>query len=609
MANVLHSLKSIFIRKGPAESIFYLLRPYKLLALLAVLSLTAYALMEGVTIALAYIVLSQTLTNGLPASGGSSAINSIMSFIARGFGSSDLFLVSCALLIISYFLKACLSFLSQFSAFYLSSIVKKDLHNKIFGSFLNSDYPFFFNHKHGWLMHRAITVPLDTSMLLDYIPRIAVNGLRIAVIMATLFLISPRVTIFIIALGFSYIFVTKFIGQKVSYGLGKEKVLELQKQNELASEAFTGIKQIKIFMFVNAWLEKFMASALKYSKLEIKEAAWIILPPAAIEFIIISSLTALLMIAKMRFASSFVAFLPMIAIFGYSIQRIVPCFNLLGAQMVSFFGLLPTAEAAHDVLTKRDEARDGTIKLDNLKDSISFRDVCFSYPGRDRLFNGLTFELRKGTTVALVGSSGSGKSTIADLITRLLRVSGGKITIDGIDINDIRISSWLGRIGLVTQDSFIFHGTVKENIALGVSDIDMASVINAAKEANAHEFISAFPQGYDTVVGDRGIKLSGGQRQRIAIARAVFRKPDILILDEATNSLDSISEAAVQRAIDNSARGRTVIIIAHKISAIKHADKILVLKDGKISEEGRHEELMKRRGFYHDLHETGKITT
>lgn len=596
-----------FMKKNTTQAIMYLLRPYRLLLVAVFASLVIYAFMEGITIALTYTVLNQTLGAAV-SSGANSRILSIVQAISSAFSINDIFIMSCVLLIISYLLKTIASFLSQFSGFYFSSIIKRDLHNRIFGKFLNAEYPFFFEHKHGWLMHRTNTIPSEASVFFDYIPRIAVNALRIAVIMATLFFISPFVTMFIMALAVVYYFVTKVIGGKISYSLGKEKVNELQNQNELAAEAFTGIKQIKVFMYIDTWIDRFKASAARYSKLSINEAAWLIIPQAMIEFIVMSSLLIFLVVAKIRYAGGFVAILPLIAIFGYSVQRIIPCFNSMGVQLISFFGLLPVVEVAHKILTAPEQISDGTVEVEKFSNKISFRKVSFSYSGRESLFKDLAFDINKGSTVAIVGSSGIGKSTIVDLLTRLLRPSEGSICIDGTDLNAVRISSWLDRIGLVTQDNFMFHGTIKENIALASKDINMEAVVRAANEASAHEFISEFPQGYDTIVGDRGVKLSGGQRQRIAIARAVYRDPELLILDEATNALDSVSETLVQRAIDKSAKGRTVIIVSHKLSAIMHADKIMVIHNGKVSEEGRHSELIGKKGLYHELYSTNKIT-
>jgi len=207
-----------------------------------------------------------------------------------------------------------------------------------------------------------------------------------------------------------------------------------------------------------------------------------------------------------------------------------------------------------------------------------------------------------GKTTAIVGPSGSGKSTMVDLVIRLFDPTAGRITVDGVDLQAYDVTSWLNAIGFVSQDTFIFHGSIQENIGFSRPDATFEEIVEAAKLANAHAFISAMPEGYETVVGDRGVKLSGGQRQRIAIARAILRDPQILILDEATSALDTMSERQVQKAIEQVSRNRTVIVVAHRLSTVMSADKIVVLDSGKVVEEGTHRELTARQGLYWRLY-------
>jgi subfamily B ATP-binding cassette protein MsbA len=200
--------------------------------------------------------------------------------------------------------------------------------------------------------------------------------------------------------------------------------------------------------------------------------------------------------------------------------------------------------------------------------------------------------------VALVGPSGAGKSTIVDMIARFHDPDAGRVTIDGTDLRDLRLSSLRSLLGIVTQETILFHDTIRSNIAFADADPDEERVIEAAKAANAHDFITAAPRGYDTVVGERGVRLSGGERQRLSIARAIYRNPEILIFDEATSSLDTESEAKVQEAIDRLMQGRTAVVIAHRLSTIRHADRIIVLERGRLVESGGHEELLARGGVY-----------
>ncbi|MEL6671663.1 MAG: ATP-binding cassette domain-containing protein, partial [Bacteroidota bacterium] len=231
---------------------------------------------------------------------------------------------------------------------------------------------------------------------------------------------------------------------------------------------------------------------------------------------------------------------------------------------------------------------------------IRFEDIHFSYPNHPVL-HGVSFSVKKGQTVALVGPSGAGKSTLVDLIPRFYDPAGGSILIDGKDIRQVKIADLRALIGNVTQEGILFHDTVFANIAYGQPETALEKVMEAAKMAHAHEFIQELPEGYQTVIGERGTALSGGQRQRLSIARAILRDPDVLILDEATSNLDTASERLVQDALTALMEDRTSIVIAHRLSTILQADEILVLEAGKIIERGRHQDLLLQNGLYRTL--------
>jgi len=242
-----------------------------------------------------------------------------------------------------------------------------------------------------------------------------------------------------------------------------------------------------------------------------------------------------------------------------------------------------------------------------LKDSIEFKDVHFTYPETEaEILHGISMKVKAGQTVAIVGESGSGKSTLMDLLARFFSPTGGSILIDGEDINNFKVYDHRKRIGIVTQEIFLFHGTIKENIAYGKPEYSVSDVEKAAKLANAHDFIMELPDGYDTVIGTGGFTLSGGQRQRIAISRALLRNPEILILDEATSALDTESERLVQNALERLFMNRTTFVIAHRLSTIEKADFIVVISGGKIADTGTHEDLIKRKGLYAKLQEISR---
>jgi subfamily B ATP-binding cassette protein MsbA len=245
---------------------------------------------------------------------------------------------------------------------------------------------------------------------------------------------------------------------------------------------------------------------------------------------------------------------------------------------------------------------EGKVEIDNFRDRIEYRNVSFTYTGKEDVLRGIDLTIRYGEIVAIVGVSGAGKSTLADLLPRFYPVTSGTILLDGTDINDIKLSSLRSMMGIVTQETILFNDTVFNNIAYGMESCTREAVVEAAQAANAHSFISEMEKGYDTEIGDRGVQLSGGQRQRLAIARALLKNPQILILDEATSSLDVESEALVQEAIDHLVQGRTTLVIAHRLSTVKNADKIVVLRDGRISQMGKHEELINEDGTYRKLY-------
>jgi subfamily B ATP-binding cassette protein MsbA len=301
-------------------------------------------------------------------------------------------------------------------------------------------------------------------------------------------------------------------------------------------------------------------------------------------------------------ASEFIAF---IAIFSQVIRpakAIVIASGNIQQGRAAGERILEILEAPEKVADKP-----GAIQMPVFRNSIEFRNVAFKYDEAVILSN-INFSIQKGKKVALIGPSGVGKSTIADLIPRFYDVTEGQILIDGRDVREFKMESLRSQMSIVTQEIILFNDTVFNNIALGHPDAKMEDVIKAARIANAHEFIIHTEQGYDTIIGDRGIRLSGGQRQRLSIARAVFKNPSILILDEATSALDTESEQSVQLALDNLMEGRTTLVIAHRLSTIKDADEILIMKDGEIIERGTHLNLLKQESTYRKLTQLQKIS-
>jgi ATP-binding cassette subfamily B protein len=285
----------------------------------------------------------------------------------------------------------------------------------------------------------------------------------------------------------------------------------------------------------------------------------------------------------------------------FLIQRLLWPLTRLGETFDQYQRAMASTTRVMNLLDTPIAIRTGNISLPQVKGELEFENVNFAYNGRNSVIENLSLHIPAGKTIAIVGSTGSGKSTLVKLLLRLYEVQSGTISLDGVDIRELDFKNLRSHIGLVSQDVFLFHGTVGENISYGTITANDNEIIAAAKIAEAHEFIKELPQGYETIVGERGQKLSGGQRQRIAIARAVLKNPPILILDEATSAVDNETEAAIQRSLEKITANRTTIAIAHRLSTVRNADRIYVMEYGKLVEQGTHEQLLAQQKIYASL--------
>ena len=380
-----------------------------------------------------------------------------------------------------------------------------------------------------------------------------------------------------------------------------------ESQNILITEMINGIKQIKVFLAEKRWTSKFYRAMDSYFKLAKKDTLWMNMPISVLEVFALVTLSIFLIFVRKFSPQSLVSNLPLLAVFAYAFQRVMPSLSLITNLRMQIMGGLPILEALRSVIDERmSYLKDGTRILESFNENIEFRNVSFSYPGRPEALHNISLTLEKNKCAAIVGQSGSGKTTLVNLLIRLFDPTEGAILVDSIDLKDYKKDSWLTRIGFVSQDTFIFHASVRDNIAFGLGEVSMEDIMDASKTANAHDFIAALPERYDTVVGERGMKLSGGEQQRIAIARAILRKPQILIFDEATSALDNVSQLLIQNAINKIVKDHTVILIAHRLSTIINADKIIVLDAGRIKETGNHSELIAKEGYYRKLYNNEK---
>lgn len=366
-------------------------------------------------------------------------------------------------------------------------------------------------------------------------------------------------------------------------------------------ESVSGIKVIKAYTAVDYIKNKFFEINRAYSKIVRSMARRQQLASPTSEFLGVTAMCALLLfggklvIGESLTGSEFIAYIAIFSQITRPMRSFTDSFANINQGIAAGERVLKLLDTKSNIVEKPD-----AVELKEFEKGISFRDVRFSYEVRE-VIKGINFTVNKGQTVALVGGSGGGKTTISDLIPRFYDIQSGSISIDGYDIRDYKIESMRSHIGVVSQDTVLFNDTIEGNIRMGKRNATMEEIIAAAKIANAHDFIMETDNGYQTNIGDRGMKLSGGQRQRLSIARAVLKNPSILILDEATSALDTESEKLVQDALDTLLVGRTSIVIAHRLSTVYNADKIFVVEQGEIVEEGTHDELMELEGVYHKL--------
>jgi len=381
--------------------------------------------------------------------------------------------------------------------------------------------------------------------------------------------------------------------------------------NQVLQEAIAGHQVVKAFGAEKYESRRFQAAGERLLRTNLRYVLIQGIPSPFIELMGAATFVGLLWFGREEIknhvleAEAFISFLAALLFLYEPVKRITNLHNI-------FQQALGASEKVFAYLDEPEEIEDtpGAWKIEKFRDRIAFEDVSFRYPSANGMqLDGVSLEIRAGEVVALVGSSGAGKTTLASLVPRFRDVIAGAVKIDGIDVRELGLASLRDKISVVAQETFLFNDTVANNIAYGMGGTDgtkkydRARLIQASEAALAHEFIEKLPQGYETVIGDRGVKLSGGQRQRLAIARAILKNSPILILDEATSHLDTESEMLVQRALANLMTGRTVIVIAHRISTIRRADKIVVLDRGRIVEIGSHEELIHHGGIYHRLHE------
>ena len=481
----------------------------------------------------------------------------------------------------------------------------RDLRNKLYSHFHYLSLSYFNKNKSGELT-AVLVNDIDNmrNSLSIMFQKLFVEPINIIILMSLLFIVSTKLALIALLI----ISVSGIIIFGISHSIRRRSArsqAQLAGMTSMIAETIGSMRIVKAFATKSFEINRFAKETQKYYKLMLRrDRLRFVSSPVSETFG--ATIAALLLWVGARdvlviesiSSEDFLRFILLLFSLFQPLKNLTNVVNELQNGLASadrVFAIMDIKSDIQDV--------DNAVEANELKKTLSFDNVSFSYGDeKDKVLNNINFQINKGDILALVGPSGAGKSTLVDLIPRFYDTLSGSIKIDGKDIKELKINSLRSLMGIVTQETFLFDDSVKANIAYGVENISDDKIKDAAIAANAHEFIKELPDGYNTIIGERGVSLSGGQKQRIAIARAIVKNPPILILDEATSSLDSESEKHVQSAIENLMSERTVFVIAHRLSTVHNANKILVLENGQIVQEGKHDELVNIDGLYKQLH-------
>ncbi len=529
-----------------------------------------------------------------------------MSFIIIGQGKAQALMMICVVVFFATLLKNTARYFAMYFLAPIRNGVVKDLRNKMMHKALHLPLSYFSDERKGDMMSRMTTDVIEIEWsIMQSLELIFREPLIIIFSLATLIFISPYLTLYVFLLLPVAGLVVALVSKSLKSRSAKGKVVFGQLFN-IMEETLGALKVIKAFSGERFVQNKFEKVNKEYNKISIGLYRRSDLTSPISETVVLGVLLLILYIGgTMVFdgtgglsGAEFIGYFAVASQIVPPIKQITLAYNNIQKGLASEERIDKILHAENPIVNSINAK-----KIEHFSSKIEFNNVSFAYHNGDAgyVLKNINFSIPKGKTIALVGQSGSGKTTLADMIPRFYDTDLGEIRLDGIPLKEMDIESLRKQIGVVTQESILFNDTIENNITFGMENFDQAKVIEAAKVANAHEFILKQPNGYQTNIGDRGGKLSGGQRQRISIARAILKNPPILILDEATSALDTESERLVQDALTNLMKNRTSIVIAHRLSTIANADEIIVMNNGDIIERGNHQELLVLNGFYKKL--------
>ncbi len=596
------------------KKIIYFAVPYKKYALLNIFFNILYAIFSALSF-LALIPMLDVLFNTtkivyeVPKYDGiinlkDFLINTLNYYISESVISNPekALLIAISLIILLFFLKNLFNYLALFFITFLRNGILKDLREKLYEKSIKQSVSFYSEKKKGDILSRITSDVLEIQhSFLSILELLIREPLTIIFTLIVMFSINIKLTFFVIF----FIPVSGLIISWIGKALKRLSLNVQKEQGEFLSileETITGLNIIKIFNAENNFIKKFNNSLNNFFKFSNNLLNRQNIASPISEFLGIVVIGCLLWYGgKMVLLDDSLSATTFISFMALAYNILTPAKSI----SKSFYSLKKgdaAAERVIEILESENIIEDNpnSIKIDEFKSEIKFKNIDFSY-SKNFYLKKFSLEIKKGKSIALVGSSGSGKTTVVNLINRFYDIDSGEILIDDKEIKKIKLKSLRGLIGMVTQESILFNDTIKNNILIGDPSASEETLIKVAKIANVHDFINSLPEKYMTNIGDGGNKLSGGQKQRLAIARAIIKNPPILILDEATSSLDSESEKSVQIALKNVMKNRTSIIIAHRLSTISDVDKIVVMEKGEILETGTHKELLKTNSNYKKL--------